>query len=56
MKVLRVVNESTAGDFAYGFQDKSGEERKALVYDFGGGTFDCTSLIHNKLAGINNIM
>ena len=45
MNVLRVVNEPTAGAFAYeiayGDPDK---ERKILVYDFGGGTFDVTIL------------
>ena len=34
---------------------KSEEEKKVLEYDFGCGTFDCTSLIHNKLAGITSM-
>ncbi len=42
LEVLRILNEPTAAALAYGFGRK-GRERIA-VYDFGGGTFDCTLL------------
>lgn len=42
LEVLRILNEPTAAALAYGL-GCSGSERVA-VYDFGGGTFDCTLL------------
>ncbi len=39
--VERLVNEPTAACLAYGL-DKSEKELKILVFDFGGGTLDCT--------------
>ena len=39
-KVLRIINEPTAAALAYGLGKK--EQKKVLVYDFGGGTFDVT--------------
>jgi molecular chaperone HscC len=43
LSVARVVNEPTAAALAYGFADP-GVERKVLVFDLGGGTFDVTVL------------
>ncbi len=37
--VERILNEPTAAAIAYGFHD-SGEDKKLLVFDLGGGTFD----------------
>ena len=39
LNVLRIVNEPTAAALAYGL-DKGGADRKIVVYDLGGGTFD----------------
>jgi len=41
LEVIRIINEPTAAALAYGI-DKSGEEQKILVFDFGGGTLDVT--------------
>jgi molecular chaperone HscC len=39
--VRRIINEPTAAALAYGFQDRQAEKR-LLVFDLGGGTFDVT--------------
>ncbi len=41
LEVVRIINEPTAAALAYGI-DKSDEELKIMVYDFGGGTLDVT--------------
>jgi len=41
LEVVRLVNEPTAACLAYGL-DKSDQELKILVFDFGGGTLDVT--------------
>jgi molecular chaperone DnaK len=41
LNVLRVINEPTSAAIAYGVLG-SGEQRRVLVYDLGGGTFDVT--------------
>ncbi len=41
LKVRRIVNEPTAAALTYGFHDR-GSDRKLLVIDLGGGTFDVT--------------
>jgi molecular chaperone DnaK len=46
LEVLRILNEPTAAALAYGL-GRVGSERIA-VYDFGGGTFDCTLLDLNN--------
>ncbi|CBZ40755.1 Chaperone protein DnaK (Heat shock protein 70) (HspA1) [Mycoplasma suis KI3806] len=43
LEVVRIVNEPTAAALAYGL-DKKEEEKKILVYDLGGGTFDVSLL------------
>ncbi len=42
LEVLRIINEPTAAALAYGL-DKS-EDKKILVFDLGGGTFDVSIL------------
>ena len=42
LDVLRVINEPTAAALAYGVAQ--GARERIVVYDFGGGTFDCTLL------------
>jgi len=39
LDVKRIINEPTAAALAYGL-DKAGKDRKIIVYDLGGGTFD----------------
>jgi molecular chaperone DnaK len=39
LDVKRIINEPTAAALAYGM-DKRGGDRKVVVYDLGGGTFD----------------
>ncbi len=41
LKVRRIINEPTAAALAYGFRDRA-SERKLIVIDLGGGTFDVT--------------
>ncbi len=41
LHVLAIINEPTAAAFAYGLNEKSGEQT-VLIYDLGGGTFDVT--------------
>lgn len=52
LRVLRMISEPTAAAIAYGSEvHASGEdqtEQRVLVYDLGGGTFDCTIM---KLSG-----
>ena len=50
LNVLRLINEPTSVAFAYMFleEEKDYGERKCVVYDFGGGTFDVTILSINK--------
>jgi molecular chaperone DnaK len=43
LEVARIINEPTAASLAYGL-DKSGEELKIMVFDFGGGTLDVTMM------------
>lgn len=39
LEVLRIINEPTSAALAYGLDN--GQPQKIMVYDLGGGTFDC---------------
>ncbi|MCE2507772.1 MAG: molecular chaperone DnaK [Nitrosopumilaceae archaeon] len=41
LDVVRIINEPTAASLAFGL-DKTGEDLKIMVFDFGGGTLDVT--------------
>ena len=43
LEVMRIINEPTAAALAYGL-DKGGQDKKIVVYDLGGGTFDISIL------------
>ncbi|WP_113738225.1 molecular chaperone DnaK [Blattabacterium clevelandi] len=43
LKVERIINEPTAAALAYGL-DKKNQNKKIVVYDLGGGTFDVSIL------------
>lgn len=43
LNVLRIINEPTAAAIAYGL-NKTNDERKVLIFDLGGGTFDVSLL------------
>jgi heat shock protein 1/8 len=44
LNVLRIINEPTAAAIAYGLDKKDESERKVLIFDLGGGTFDVSLL------------
>ena len=44
LEVVRIINEPTAAAIAYGDIHRSDKERKILVFDLGGGTFDVSIL------------
>ncbi|VVT45273.1 uncharacterized protein SAPINGB_P000695 [Magnusiomyces paraingens] len=44
LNVLRIINEPTAAAIAYGLDKGAKEERKVLIFDLGGGTFDVSLL------------
>ena len=41
---LRIINEPTAAAIAYGLDKSDDGEKNILIYDMGGGTFDCSLL------------
>jgi molecular chaperone DnaK len=43
LKIRRIINEPTAAALAYGL-DKADQDKKIVVYDLGGGTFDVSIL------------
>ena len=47
LEVIRIINEPTAAAIAYGYENQSDEERKVLIFDLGGGTFD-VSIVNIK--------
>ncbi len=42
LQVLQIIDEPTAAAIAYGFSQNVDIHKTVLVYDLGGGTFDCT--------------
>ena len=50
LDVKRIINEPTAAALAYGL-DKASSEKKVVVYDLGGGTFDVSIIEMTKIDG-----
>ena len=44
LNVLRLLAEPTSACIAYGLNNKSSKERKVVIFDLGGGTFDVSLL------------
>lgn len=44
LNVLRIINEPTSAAIAYGLDKGDNKERKVLIFDMGGGTFDVSLL------------
>ncbi|SGA29429.1 hsp70 family protein [Chlamydia abortus] len=44
LDVVRIINEPTAAALAYGLQGDKNLNKKVLVFDLGGGTFDVSLL------------
>ena len=44
LKVYQIINEPTAAAFAYAYIKNEDVNKNVLIYDLGGGTFDCTLL------------
>ena len=44
LNVLRIINEPTAAAIAYGLDKQTDKEKKILIFDLGGGTFDVSLL------------
>ncbi len=44
LEVLRIINEPTAAALAYGIDKDEASNKKVLIYDLGGGTFDVSIL------------
>ncbi len=44
LEVLRIINEPTAAALAYGIDKDEESNKKVLIYDLGGGTFDVSIL------------
>jgi len=44
LNVLKILDEPTAAGLSYGYSRKEDMQKTVLIYDLGGGTFDCTVL------------
>jgi len=44
LDIIRIINEPTSASLAYGINSMNNKEKNVLVYDFGGGTLDCSVL------------
>lgn len=42
LNVLQILDEPTAAALGYGYSKKEDMDKTILIYDLGGGTFDCT--------------
>ena len=55
LEVLRIINEPTAAALAFGVDKEDDKDRKVVVYDLGGGTFDISIIEIAKVDGETQI-
>jgi molecular chaperone DnaK len=55
LEVLRIINEPTAAALAFGVDKEEDKDRKVVVYDLGGGTFDISIIEIAKVDGETQI-
>ena len=55
LKVIRIINEPTAAALAYGFTSEKLKDKKILVFDLGGGTFDVSILAFESEQSSDNV-
>ena len=60
LEVVKIINEPTAAALAYGFTKEKLDNKKILVFDLGGGTFDISILsfeddINKDNKGVKNL-
>lgn len=51
LEVKRIINEPTAAALAYGLDKSSDSDKKIVVYDLGGGTFDVSIIEMSNVDG-----
>ena len=58
LNVMRIMDEPTAAAVAYGFDkisissDITAGEKKVLIFDLGGGTFDVSSCLLSRMVSL----
>ena len=55
LKVIQIINEPTAATLSYGFGQTQDVNKKILVFDLGGGTFDVSILTIEKDNNSNSL-
>lgn len=56
LKVLKILDEPTAAAIAYGDSKHEDMDKTVLIYDLGGGTFDCTVMKFDFQSGARKMI